>query len=151
MSIGKFCYIGGGTKIILGAEHHPEWVSTYPFRIRFEMEGALEDGQPKTKGNITIGNDVWIGSYTTILSGIQIGDGAIIEPNSMVVKNVPPYAVVGGNPAIVIRKRFTEEEIQDLLEIQWWNWDIRRIKKNIPLLHDNDIGEFIRLAKTGKI
>lgn len=149
--IGKFCSIGFDTRIFLGGEHHPEWVSTYPFRVKFELPGVLEDGQPRSKGDVIIGNDVWIGAYTTILSGIRIGDGAVIGAGAVVTRDVEPYAIVAGNPARLIRKRFAEDEIKALLEIKWWEWDIDRILKNVHLFSSEHIDKFIQKARSGAI
>jgi virginiamycin A acetyltransferase len=88
------------------------------------------------KGDIIIGNDVWIGYNATIMAGVKIGDGAIIGTNATVVKDVEPYSIVGGNPAQEIKKRFSEETISKLLELKWWNWDIEKITRNIQNLTD---------------
>jgi virginiamycin A acetyltransferase len=91
------------------------------------------------KGDTVIGNDVWIGYNATIMPGVRIGDGAIIATNSTVVKDVDPYSIVGGNPAKEIRKRFSKEKIEKLLEIQWWNWEIEKITENLSILTDNNL------------
>jgi tetrahydrodipicolinate N-succinyltransferase len=96
---------------------------------------------------IIIGNDVWIAADVKIKQGVKIGDGAVLATQSFVTKDVPPYAVVGGNPAKIIKYRFTEEQIKDLLEIKWWNWDDEEIKKVVPLLVSDNIDEFIKIAK----
>ncbi len=135
--IGKFCSFASGVTIFLGGNHRPDWISTYPFNSipnsDFEAYNYIE-GHPASKGNVVIGNDVWIGLNTTILSGISIGDGAIIGAESLVTKNVGPYEIWGGNPAKFIKKRFDDDTIQKLLEIKWWDWDIEKIKQNIPIL-----------------
>jgi acetyltransferase-like isoleucine patch superfamily enzyme len=97
-----------------------------------------------TKGDVIIGNDVWISSNVTIMSGVTIGDGAVIANNSHVVKNVEPYSLVGGNPARLIKYRFTQEQIEQLLEIKWWLWDDEKISAFTPLLCNSDIDEFIK-------
>ena len=97
----------------------------------------------KTNGDVDIGNDVWIGEHVTIMSGVTIGDGAVIATNSHVVKNVAPYSIVGGNPAKLIKYRFTEEQIQKLLEIKWWNWNDEKINSYLPLLCSSNIDDFI--------
>ncbi len=91
-----------------------------------------------TKGDTTVGNDVWIGHKATIMAGVTIGDGAIIAAHSLVTKEVAPYSIVGGNPAREIRKRFTEDQIKKLLEIQWWNWNIEKITNNVHNLTSNN-------------
>ena len=120
------------------------WVSLYPFRIQFGIEGKESDGIPATKGPIIIGNDVWIGTGVTIMSGISIGNGAVIAGNSLITKNVEPYSIVGGVPAKEIKKRFDPKTIDQLEKIKWWDWDIERIKTNIDLLSSTQINEFIK-------
>jgi acetyltransferase-like isoleucine patch superfamily enzyme len=144
--VGKFCSIAGNVNIYLGGNHRTDWVSTYPFGhiyqdIFNEFNGA---NHPSTKGDVIIGNDIWIGDNVTIMSGITIGDGAVIANSSHVVKNVEPYSLVGGNPAKLIKYRFTPEQIEKLLEIKWWNWDDAKINKFTPLLCNNNIDEFIQ-------
>jgi len=143
--VGKFCSIGANVTIYLGGNHHLDWVSTYPFghihkNIFNKFNGA---GQPSTNGDVVVGNDVWIANNVTIMSGVVIGDGAVIANNSHVVKNVEPYSLVGGNPAKLIKYRFTKEQIEKLLEIKWWNWDNDKINNFTPLLCNN-IDEFIK-------
>jgi acetyltransferase-like isoleucine patch superfamily enzyme len=118
--------------------HHPEWVSTFPFRIRFAMPGAYEDGQPTTRGDIEVGNDVWIGYGATILSGVRIGDGAIVGANATVTHNVAPYAIVAGNPATEIKRRFADDQIARLLELEWWNWPLEVILAQVSSLCSAD-------------
>ncbi len=140
--IGKFCSIAEKVCIFLGGNHRTEWITTYPFssipKEEFESFRHIT-GHPTTKGDVVIGNDVWIGRGVTILSGVKIGDGAVISAESVVTKEVGSYEIWGGNPAKFIRKRFSAEEIAKLQEIQWWNWDIEKIKENIPLLMSENI------------
>jgi virginiamycin A acetyltransferase len=139
--IGKFCMIASGVQFIMnGANHLTDAVSTYPFAIFGNgWEHAMEGKTYPQKGNIVIGNDVWIGYNATIMAGVTIGDGAIIAANSTVVKDIPPYTIVGGNPAAVIKKRFSEETIAKLLELKWWNWDTEKITRNVQFLTGNDL------------
>lgn len=132
VSIGKFCSIANAY-IYAGGEHRCDWGSTYPFNCMMADFSYIE-GNPTTKGEVFIGNDVWIGSDAKIMSGVTIGDGAVIGANSLVTKDVPPYAIVGGNPAKVIKYRFDEETITKFLEIKWWNWGYEYIYEIIPLL-----------------
>ena len=139
--IGKFCMIASDVKFIMnGANHLSNAISTYPFSIFGNgWENAMEGKAYPNKGNIEIGNDVWIGYNATIMAGVKIGDGAIIATNATVVSHVEPYTVVGGNPAREIKKRFSPEIIERLLKLQWWNWDIEKITKNVQNLTDLDI------------
>ena len=139
--IGKFCMIASGVTFIMnGANHLTDAISTYPFAIFGNgWEHAMDRKTYPVKGDTEIGNDVWIGYNAIIIPGIKIGDGAIIAANSTVVKDVEPYTIVGGNPAKEIKKRFSEEEIQRLLKLKWWNWDIDKITKNLSALTRNNV------------
>ena len=146
--IGNFCSIACNVNIYLGGNHKTDWVTTYPFghinqKIFNKFDGV---GHPSTKGDVIIGNDVWIGANVTIMSGVTIGDGAVIANNSHVVKNVEPYSLVGGNPAKLIKYRFTPEQIEKLLKIKWWYWDDKKINKFTPLLCNDNIDKFINSA-----
>ncbi len=111
LKIGRFCSIARDVTIQLGGEHHTNWVTTYPFGDFFSQINRKEN-YAKSKGDVTIGNDVWIGHGAMILSGVTIGSGAVVAANAVVTKDVAPYAIVGGNPAKVIRYRFNENEIE---------------------------------------
>ena len=139
--IGKFCMIASDVKFIMnGANHLTNALTSYPFAIFGNgWENAMVGKQYPQKGDIIIGNDVWIGYNATIMAGVKIGDGAIIATNSTVIKDVEPYSIVGGNPAIEIKKRFSTEVIERLLKLKWWEWDIAKITKNIQNLTDSDI------------
>ena len=141
--IGKFCSISKNVRIITGGIHPTNWISTYPFRRKFNLPSQEEDGMPSTKGDVIIGNDLWLGTGSTILSGVRIGNGSIVAAGSVVSKNVPDYALIGGVPARIIRYRFTEEQIFALLKIQWWNWDLSKVINNVNLLSSPNIQEFI--------
>jgi len=139
--IGKFCMIASDVKFIMnGANHLSNAISSYPFAVFGNVwESAMEGKTYPNKGNIEIGNDVWIGYNATIMAGVKIGDGAIIATNSTVVSDVEPYSIVGGNPAREIKKRFSPDVISRLLKLQWWNWDIEKITKNVQNLTDLDL------------
>ena len=139
--IGKFCMIASDVKFIMnGANHLTDSLSTYPFAIFGNgWENAMEGKSYPQKGDINIGNDVWIGYNSTIMAGVTIGDGAIIAANTTVIKNVKPYSIVGGNPAKEIKKRFSKEVIAKLLALQWWNWDIEKITSNVHNLTGDQI------------
>jgi acetyltransferase-like isoleucine patch superfamily enzyme len=143
LRIGKYCSIGTNVTIFLGSEHRTDWVSTYPFPFLWK-EGSSISGHPSTRGDVVIGNDVWIGFGATILSGVTIGDGAAIGACSVVIRDVPPYAVAAGNPAQVIRHRFGEETIQKLLQIKWWDWPDEKVAENVYLICSDSIGTFIK-------
>lgn len=134
--IGKFCMIASGAQFIMnGGNHLTEATSAYPFAIfGGSWQDAMEGKTYPTKGNTIIGNDVWIGHDATIMPGVQIGDGAIIATKAVVTKDVPPYTIVGGNPAKHLRKRFTDDVIQQLLALKWWDWEIEKLSKHVKLL-----------------
>lgn len=139
--IGKFCMIASGVTFIMnGANHITDAISTYPFSIFGRgWEGAMGNKLYPYKGDTVIGNDVWLGYGSTIMPGVRIGDGAIIASNSTVTKDVLPYAVVGGNPARLIRMRFSEGEIIQLLELKWWEWEPEKITQNIHKLTESNV------------
>jgi len=143
--IGKFCSIACGAKFLFNSANHTlSSLSTYPFPLFFEEWNLEKKDVTKSwdnKGNITIGNDVWIGYEAVILAGVTIGDGAIIGTRAVVTKDVPPYTIVGGVPAKPIKKRFSEETISKLLDIQWWNWSDEKIAKNIKAIQTGKIDE----------
>ena len=143
--IGKFCSIADNLQFIIRGSHMINWVTTYPFQALWNMDVPLNDLPPHSP--IIIGNDVWIAENVKIKQGVTIGDGAILATECFVTKDVPPYALVGGNPAKIIKYRFTEEQIKDLLKIKWWDWEDEKIKEIVPLLVSNNIDEFIKKAK----
>lgn len=143
LQIGKFCSIACGAKFLFNSANHTlSSLSTYPFPLFFEEWGLEKKDVTNAwdnKGDIIIGNDVWIGYEAVILAGVTIGDGAIIGTRAVVTKDVPPYTIVGGVPAKPIKKRFSEETISALLEIQWWNWSEERIVRNIGAIQSGNI------------
>lgn len=147
--IGKFCQIGAGVEFVMnGANHQMNAVSTYPFYI---FEGWDEQtpplGEMPLKGDTVIGNDVWIGQNATILPGVHIGDGAIVGMRSVVGSDVPPYTIVAGNPARIMRKRFDGELIALMEQLQWWNKPIEEINNLIPLLTCSDLNKVKQTLK----
>jgi len=130
-------------KLILGGNHRLDWVTAFPFSV-FYQELEHIKGHPISKGNIEIGNDVWIGESACIMSGIKIGNGVVIASNSVVTKDIPAYCVVAGNPAKVIKIRFAESEILELQKIAWWDWDINKIIDQGELLLNDNIQDFIK-------
>jgi len=133
--IGSYCSIGSGAMFMMGGNqgHNQDWVSTFPFYFQANIFKESKNAYIKL-GDTVIGNDVWIGSEAMIMPGITIGDGAIIAARAVVVKNVPAYSVVGGNPASIIKYRFKEDEIEKLIEMKWWSWTEEKVKENMPLI-----------------
>ena len=130
LEIGSFCSIAGDVKIFVGAYHRSDWCTTFAFgHTHNKIFGDIKPvGYPYSKGGVKIGNDVWIGNSATIMSGVTIGDGAIIAANAHVIKDVQPYSIVGGNPAMLIKYRFSSEIIELLLQMKWWDYDDIKIK-----------------------
>lgn len=141
LEIGSFCSIARGVNIYLGGNHHIEWVTTSPINQLCHSHKNI--AVATTNGSVIIGNDVWIGADVTILSGVTVGDGVVIGTKSVISKSVPPYCVAVGNPARVVKTRFSEDNIKKLLQIKWWNWDDEKIQQNIPLLLSPNIDDFI--------
>ena len=141
--IGKFCSIADDVHLLVDGNHRSDWISTYPF-------GRLLDNFPENrehptgKGDIEIGNDVWIARSAVILSGISIGNGAVIAAGAVVVKDVDDYEIVGGNPAQSLGFRFSKSQVEALLKIAWWNWPLDRIRDELTLLESQKIEEFIK-------
>lgn len=143
LRIGKFCSVACGAKFLFTSGNHSlESLSTYTFPIFFDEWGLDAKNIRKAwdnKGDIVIGSDVWIGYEAVIMSGVRIGDGAIIGTRAVVTKDVPPYTIVGGVPAKQIRKRFDDATIEKLEEIRFWDWDEEKIKRNISAIQRGDI------------
>ncbi len=140
--IGKFCAIAQGVKFIMnGANHKLDGFSTYPFYIFGNgwETAAPQEGELPFKGDTVIGNDVWIGYEATIMPGVTIEDGAVVAAKSVVVSDVEPYTIVGGNPAKCIRQRFEDDVVRSLIDIAWWDWDIEKITRNLNLITAADI------------
>lgn len=140
--VGSFCSIGSGAAFIMAGNqgHRHEWISTFPFFFMSEVPTFADarNGYMPT-GDTVIGNDVWIGSEAIIMPGIRIGDGAIIGTRALVTRDVEPYAIVGGNPAKTIRKRFGDHEIDLLLEMRWWDWSDEQLKAAMPIMTSGDV------------
>lgn len=148
LEVGAFTSITTGTKILLGGNHPTKWVSTFPFRSKWNMPGAYEDGMPYSKGDVRIGSDVWIAVDCVILSGVNIGDGAIVMSGSHVTADIEPYSIAGGIPAKVVAKRFPEDIIEKMLKIRWWNWDDDTIRKAVPFLSSGNMAGFLEKYKS---
>lgn len=146
VTIGSFCAFPGCLKIYTGkGSHRTEFISTYPFgRIHQKIfPSDYNNLMSDDPGDVVIGNDVWTGRNVTIMPGVIVGDGVVIANNSHVVKDVEPYSIVGGNPAVHIKFRFDEETIKKLLKIKWWNWDDEKIKDNLQYITSSNISEFV--------
>ena len=151
VKLGRYNSIGRGCKFFLHANHRADWVTTSS-QLFGPVTPEIADmhmkmGHPTCKGDIIVENDVWIGAKSLIMSGIKISNGAIIAAGSTVTKDVPPYAIVAGNPGRIIKLRFSEEQIENLLNIAWWNWDNDKIKDRAMNLWNNDIDKFINANK----
>ena len=150
LTIGKFCSIACGAKFVFNCVNHTlKSLSTYTFPLFFE-EWNLPKSEVATawdnKGDIVIGNDVWIGYDAVIMAGVRIGDGAIIGTRAVVTKDVEPYSIVGGVPAKEIRKRFAPDVVAKLLELKWWNWPSEKIKNNIAAIQSGNIEELLKIS-----
>ncbi|MEM9986284.1 MAG: CatB-related O-acetyltransferase [Bacteroidota bacterium] len=146
--IGKFCMIASDVVFIMnGANHLTESISAYPFAIFGKAwADAMEGKSYPNKGDTQVGSDVWIGYGATIMPGVQIGDGAMVAAKSVVTKDVEPYTIVGGNPARVIRKRFSDDKIKLLLALRWWDWPIEKITERVQDLTGNRIEDLIETS-----
>lgn len=142
VEIGSFCSLAANVTILAGGGHDPNWVSTWPIREVFGLPEQYEH-HPVYKGPVVIGNDVWLGRDSLIMDGVTIGDGAVIAARAVVTKDVRPYAVVGGIPAKEIRRRFTDEQVDALLEIAWWDWPEEKIIREAAALNGASIEDFL--------
>jgi acetyltransferase-like isoleucine patch superfamily enzyme len=150
LRIGAYCSFARGSQIFLGGEHRTDWVTTYPFTA-LDRRLAHIEGHPKTRGDVTVGSDVWFGREAMVMSGVTIGDGAVIGARSLVTKDVPPYAIASGNPARVVRERFAPEIVARLLAAAWWTWEPERIAAAAPLLLNSDIEAFLAAVEEGRL
>jgi acetyltransferase-like isoleucine patch superfamily enzyme len=142
--IGAFTSIGPEVILMDGGDHRTDWVTTFPLRAVLGLPGAYEDGHPRSRGDIEIGNDVWIGRGARVRSGVSIGDGAVVGAYALVTHDVRPYAVVAGVPARELRRRFDDEQVQALLRIAWWQWPIDAIERRVDDLCSENVDAFIR-------
>jgi acetyltransferase-like isoleucine patch superfamily enzyme len=153
LTIGRFCSIGPSVTIALG-NHRTDLVTTYPFRAIAGIVGggpwapALEAGPDHdSRGDVVIGDEVWLGANSTVLSGVTIGTGAVVGAGAVVRRDVPPYAIVTGNPAAILRHRFDEATVARLLRTNWWAWPDARIAAYLPLILGTDIAAFLERAE----
>jgi probable biosynthetic protein (TIGR04098 family) len=141
LKIGRYCSVAAGVTFILGGDHRTDMVTTYPLGLAVRSLGSAD--RTFSRGNIVIGSDVWIAANATIMSGVMIGDGAVVGAGSVVIHDVPPYAVAFGNPARVMRKRFSEEVVEELLKLRWWDLGAQQVQVLRPLLQSNDVESLI--------
>ena len=145
VTIGKYCSIAGGVIAAILSDHRMDWVSTYPFAVRW---GSKIEGRSGSRQNpdVIVENDVWIGLGTVLLENTHLRNGSVVGSYSVVHGEVPPYCIAVGNPAKVVRKRFTDEQIEKLLKIAWWDWPDEKVLEYVPLLCGDDIDLFINTA-----
>lgn len=141
--IGSFCSIGPEVILMDGGDHRVDWISTFPFRAALGLPGAYEDGHPRSRGDIEIGSDVWIGRGARIRSGVHVGNGAVIGAYSVVTRDVRPYAIVAGVPARETRRRFGDDQVDALQRIAWWDWPIEDVLRSVPQLCSAELDAFI--------
>ncbi len=145
--IGNYTSIASGVVIYLGGNHHTDWVTSYPLRCS-DPSFRIPDEEVLKPKDVVIGNDVWIGGKVMIMSGVNIGHGAVIGAGSVVSSDIPPYAIAVGNTARVVKYRFTEQQIADLLEIKWWDWPLDEIERHGAKFLSRDMDGFIKFAKS---
>jgi len=141
--VGRFCSIASGVTALVYLEHRPDWITTYPFGNLLNVKQIEGDVRPQNN-RIIVENDVWIGKNVTLLENTILRNGCIVGSNAVVHGEIPPYSIAVGNPAKVIRKRFSDEQIEALLKIQWWDWDTEKITEYSNLLCSSKIDEFIK-------
>ena len=149
LTIGRYCSIADKVEILLGGDHRLDWVSTYPFAA---MQGLFPASKAPTnfhasRGDVTIGHDVWLGSGCMILSGVTVGHGAVVAARAVVTRDVPPYAVVAGNPARIVRHRFDEATVAALLDAAWWDLPHAEVSRLVPLLSSGDVAGLVAAAR----
>lgn len=142
--IGRFCSIATGVKFMLGGNqgHNYNWIAAYSLDFLDDDFDGYINNPPKAhklKGDTVIGNDVWIGAEALIMPGVKIADGAVIAARAVITKNVGPYEIWGGNPARFIKKRFSDEDIEKILQMKWWNWNLEKIKRNLDYLRSDNV------------
>lgn len=146
LSVGNFCSIAEGVTIFLGGEHRTDWVTTYPFNVLWESARHYT-GHPRSKGNVRVEHDVWIGHGAVILSGVTLHTGSVVGCNAVVSRDVPPYTIVAGNPATPVRKRFSDEIIERLLATEWWTRDEAEIERLMPFLLNHEVERFLEVVE----
>ena len=143
--IGDYCSISHNVHILLGGEHRPDWVTTYPFPAMAPWKRE-DSGHPASRGDVRIGHDVWVGMGALLLSGATVGNGAVVGAGAVIRGEVPAYAVVAGNPAEVVRYRFDADIVAKLERIKWWEWPEADVRAAVPYLTSDDVAAFIAYA-----
>ena len=146
LRIGKYCSIADQVTILLGGEHRTDWVSTFPFAEVMGWGRGIP-GHPSTRGDVIIGNDVWIGLGATLRSGVRIGDGAVIGTHAVVTRDVAAYSIVAGNPARPIRQRFPDAVIAELVRLRWWDWPAERVAGAAKYLMSSEVSALLTYAR----
>lgn len=149
LRIGSYSSIAAGVKVLLGGEHRTDWLTTYPFPAMMKGLEDIKDYAP-SKGDVVIGSDCWICADASILSGVTIGHGAIVAAGAVVTRDVPPFAVVGGNPCKFIRWRFDEDVREQLLQAAWWDWPMEEVKSVARMLSGSDLDGFLAYIRSRK-
>lgn len=141
---GKYGSIADNVQIFLGGYHRPDWVSMYPFPAFPKWSEAPRVANFAVgRGDVVVGSDVWIGSHATLMAGVKVGHGAVIGAHAVVGKDIPPYAIAVGNPAVVVKYRFDELTVRELLAIAWWDWPEEKVLQHIPQLLSGDVQGFV--------
>jgi acetyltransferase-like isoleucine patch superfamily enzyme len=141
--IGNFASVAPDADFYVGGLHRTEWVSQYGLRAMLDLPGAHEDGFTHGRGDIVVGSDTWVTNGCTVMSGVTIGDGAVVGTKAVVAKDVRPYAIVVGNPARELRRRFSDAQIEALLRIRWFDWPTEKVKQHVDLISSPDVDAFI--------
>ena len=141
--VGRYSAIASSARIVLGGAHPTDRVTTFPLRRRLGLP-HVADGFPSSAGDIVVGNDVWISSAATILAGVRLGDGCVVAAGAVVTRDVPPYAIVAGVPARVLRYRVPPEQRERLLRLAWWDWPDARVRESVSELSSSDVEGFLR-------
>ncbi|HEV2060272.1 MAG TPA: CatB-related O-acetyltransferase [Solirubrobacteraceae bacterium] len=148
--IGNFASIAPDADFYVGGLHRIEWVSLYGLRAMLELPGAYEDGFTHGRGDIVVGSDTWVTNGCTVMSGVTIGDGAVVGTKAVVARDVRPYAIVVGNPAREIGRRFSDAQVEALLRIRWWDWPTELVKERVDVLSSPDVDAFIARFDPGR-
>lgn len=146
--VGNYCSIASSSTFLLGGNHPTDRVSTFPIRLRLNLDESAIDGFPSSKGNIVLGHGVWIGHGVLVLSGVTIGDGAVVAAGAVITKDVAPYSIVGGNPARFIRSRFDSDVVDKIKQSAWWTWNESVVAANANDLNGKEVrGDWHRVTE----